>query len=372
MNKKVYIFALAIAGLISQEMTAQAQQDLQATTRRFIKTRDKDGDGKLSKSEFPQAGAALFSRIDKDNDGFVTFEEDLAFRSSRRPQGNQNRPPKLPEGAVLHRDLIYDVAGERKLPLDLYLPAPSEKPVPVVIWIHGGGWKGGKKGSGGPARPLIERGYAVVDVEYRLSGEAIFPAQVNDCKAAVRWVRANAKEYNLDADHIGVWGSSAGGHLAAFLGTSGGVKEFETESHAKFSSRVQAVCDWFGPTDLLKMNVQAVQGARLDHDAPNSPESLLVGGPIQNEPYRSKAVTANPITYVTKDDPPFLIVHGDRDLLVSHRQSELLHEALKSVGVSSELSIVKNGGHGFGGGNKSREELFQQAAEFFDKHLKAK
>jgi len=372
MKTRICLLGFAVAGLLCRELFAQAQQDLRTKVQRFIKTRDKNGDGKLSKSEFPKAGARLFSRIDKDNDGFVTFEEDLAFRSARSQTGNRNQAPALPEGAKVHLDLVYAVVGERKLPLDLYLPAPSEKAVPVVIWIHGGGWKGGKKGSGGPARGLIERGYAVVDVEYRLSSEAIFPAQVEDCKAAVRWVRANAKKYQLDADHIGIWGSSAGGHLAAFLGTSGGVKEFETDSHSQFSSRVQAVCDWFGPTDLLQMNAQAVPGAKLDHDAPTSPESLLVGGAIQKEPFRTKAVKANPITYVTKDDPPFLIVHGDQDLLVSHRQSELLHEALQSAGVSSELTIVENGGHGFGGGNKSRKELVQQAAEFFDKHLKAK
>jgi acetyl esterase/lipase len=217
---------------------------------------------------------------------------------------------------------------------------------------------------------MLQRGYAVLDVGYRLSGEAIFPAQVEDCKAAVRWVRANAAKYQLNPNRIGAWGSSAGGHLVAFLGTSGDVKEFDTEANGQYSSRVQAVCDWFGPTDFLQMDEHSLEGSRLIHDAPKSPESLLVGGPIQEEPYRSLANKANPITYVTKDDPPFLIMHGDKDMLVPHHQSELLYDALKKVGVEAELRIVKGAGHGLRDGEESPSKLVEIVAEFFDKHLK--
>ncbi|MHC4701643.1 MAG: alpha/beta hydrolase fold domain-containing protein, partial [Planctomycetota bacterium] len=201
--------------------------------------------------------------------------------------------------------------------------------------------------------------------------EAIFPAQVQDCKAAVRWVRANAAKYGFDPDRIGAWGSSAGGHLVAFLGTSGNVKEFDTETNAQYSSRVQAVCDWFGPTDLLQMDEHMLEGSRLVHDEPGSPESLLVGGPIQEEPYRSLARKADPITYVTRDDPPFLMMHGDKDMLVPLHQSELLLDALKKAGVDASLYVVKGGGHGLRGGKESQEELFEMVAGFFDKHLKA-
>jgi len=217
---------------------------------------------------------------------------------------------------------------------------------------------------------MLNRGYAVVDVGYRLSGEAIFPAQVEDCKAAVRWVRANAAKYGLDSDRIGAWGSSAGGHLVAFLGTAGDVREFDTEANAEYSSRVQAVCDWFGPTDFLQMDEHSLEGSRLTHDAVNSPESLLVGGPIQEKPYRALVRKANPITYVTKDDPPFLIMHGDKDMSVPLHQSELLYEALKKVGVEATLHVVKGAGHGLRDGKESPEKLFETVAAFFDRHLK--
>ncbi|MFH1719137.1 MAG: alpha/beta hydrolase, partial [Planctomycetota bacterium] len=271
--------------------------------------------------------------------------------------------------AKIERDIVYAWVADRKLLLDLYLPTKWSAPLPVIVWVHGGGWRGGSKGSGGQARPMLDRGYAVVDVGYRLSGEAIFPAQVEDCKAAVRWVRANADKYGLDPDRIGAWGSSAGGHLVAFLGTAGDVREFDTETNREYSSRVQAVCDWFGPTDFLQMDKYALEGSRLAHDAPNSPESQLVGGPIQDEPYRSLVAKANPITYVTKDDPPFLIMHGDKDMLVPLHQSELLHDALKQAGVETTLHVVKGAGHGLRDGQESPEKLVGTAADFFDRHF---
>lgn len=291
-------------------------------------------------------------------------------RSTEQQRNGRPRAVPLPAGATLERDIVYSKVGDRELLLDLCLPAKRSAPVPVIVWIHGGGWRAGSKNAGSRARGMLARGYAVVDVGYRLSGEAIFPAQVEDCKAAVRWVRANAAKYGFDPDRIGAWGSSAGGHLVAFLGTAGDVREFDTEPNAQYSSRVQAVCDWFGPTDFLQMDKHSLPGSRLIHDAPTSPESLLVGGPIQEEPYKSLASKANPITYVTKDDPPFLIMHGDKDMLVPLHQSELLLAALRRAGVGASLYVVKDGGHGLRGGKETPEELFQMAADFFDKHLK--
>ncbi len=294
----------------------------------------------------------------------------LNRRATGRQRSNRSRTVQLPAGAKLEWDIVYSKVGDRELLLDLCLPAKRSAPVPVIVWIHGGGWRGGSKNSGSRARGMLERGYAVVDVGYRLSGEAIFPAQVEDCKAAVRWVRANASKYSFDPDRIGAWGSSAGGHLVAFLGTAGNVKEFETETNAQYSSRVQAVCDWFGPTDFLQMDKHSLPGSRLIHDAPTSPESLLVGGPIQEEPYTSLARKANPITYVTSDDPPFLIMHGDKDMSVPLHQSELLLDALKKAGVDASLYVVKGGGHGLRGGKETPDELFRMVADFFDKQLK--
>jgi acetyl esterase/lipase len=297
-------------------------------------------------------------------------DRDRRSMQRRQQQSGRQRQMGLPADAKVQRDIVYAQVRERKLLLDLYLPSKGSELLPVIVWVHGGGWRGGSKGTGGRARGMLNRGYAVVDVGYRLSGEAIFPAQVEDCKAAVRWIRANAAEYGLNPDRIGAWGSSAGGHLVAFLGTAGDVREFDTKANSKYSSRVQAVCDWFGPTDFLQMDKYATEGSRLIHDDPKSPESLLVGGPIQEEPYRSVARKADPITYVTKDDPPFLIMHGDKDMLVPLHQSELLHKALKKAGVDATLRVVKGAGHGLRGGEMSSEELFGMSADFFDKHLK--
>jgi acetyl esterase/lipase len=219
-----------------------------------------------------------------------------------------------------------------------------------------------------PVLPLVEHGYAVASIDYRLSQQALFPAQINDCKAAIRWLRAHAAEYALDAEHIGVWGHSAGGHLVALLGTSGDVTALEGDAgNLEYSSRVQAVADYSGPTNLLYMNspMRFMRGpsAGMDHDAPDSPESKLIGGPIQQHPER--VAMTNPISYVRTGAPPFLIVHGSMDTVVPMSQAEMLHQALSRVGVSATLRIVGNAGHDF---NQIHDEKLLEA--FFDKTLR--
>ena len=196
-------------------------------------------------------------------------------------KAQQPKGPKLPEGTKVERDLAYGPNGERNK-LDLYLPPKADSPLPLIIWVHGGAWLGGSKAGGGSALRMLGRGYAVASINYRLSNQAKFPAQIEDCKAAVRFLRANAKKYNLDPDRFGAWGASAGGHLVALLGTTGDVKELEGDGRNKeVSSRVQAVCDWFGPTDLLKMGEQAGPNSKIDHNSANAPEARLIGGPVQ-------------------------------------------------------------------------------------------
>lgn len=229
-----------------------------------------------------------------------------------------------------------------------------------MVWIHGGAWLGGSK-ERPPALRFVAKGYAVASVNYRLSQHAIFPAQIEDCKAAIRWLRANAAKHGYDPNRIGVWGSSAGGHLVALLGTTSGVKEFDVGPNAGVSSRVQAVCDFFGPTDFTKMSSFP---STMHHDAPDSPEAKLIGGPVQEN--KDKARRANPITYVTKDDPPFLIVHGDKDPLVPHNQSELLLDALKKAGLEATLYTVQGGGHG---GFKD-PQVDVLVTQFFERHLR--
>ncbi|MGI9472836.1 MAG: alpha/beta hydrolase fold domain-containing protein, partial [Rubripirellula sp.] len=290
---------------------------------------DKNSDGFLDSSEFPSRfSQALFERIDKDNDGKLSRLEDDRYRAAnrkrapevggsvgssdrRRNDSSTKKPTGLPEGTKVDRDLTYATVGERKLPLDLYRP-PSAAATPLVIWVHGGGWKGGTKTGAGPALALLDRGYAVASVEYRLSGEAIFPAAIEDCKAAVSFLRLHAKEYNLDPNRFGVWGSSAGGHLVSLLGTSHDVDDFDTHAVCRqASSNVQAVCNWFGPSDFLRMNDFP---GKIDHDAAGSPESLFIGAPIQQQ--HAKSQRANPITYVSPGDPPFLHLHGEADQAV--------------------------------------------------------
>ncbi|MCS7337407.1 MAG: alpha/beta hydrolase [Verrucomicrobiae bacterium] len=270
-----------------------------------------------------------------------------------RPAEVGFNPSVLPEGARVFRNLSYVTNGHARHKLDLYLPAAGTN-LPLVVWIHGGAWLGGSKELC-PALFLLRDGFAVASINYRLSQHATFPAQLEDCKTAIRWLRAHAREYGIDPDRIGVWGVSAGGHLAALLGTTGGTTEFDKGEYLTVSSRVQAVCDWFGPTDLTQMSKFP---SDIDHDAPDSPESRLLGGPVQEN--QEKARRANPITYVSKDAPPFLIMHGDKDRLVPLNQSELLADALKRAGVQVTFHVIRGAGHGFGA-----KEHFELVREFF-------
>jgi acetyl esterase/lipase len=275
----------------------------------------------------------------------------------------QSTPPQDSEGTIVYRDLPYVSGGHERQKLDLYLPKAKEK-LPLIIRIHGGAWLAGSKDMEGP-QDYVSDGFVVASINYRLSQHAIFPAQIQDCKAAVRYLRANAQKYNLDPNRFGVWGPSAGGHLAALLGTTGDINEFDVGENLSVSSRVQAVVDYFGPTDFLQMEAHRLPNG-MHHNMPDSPESKLIGGSIADHP--EKVAKANPITYITKDAPPFLIVHGDADPLVPHHQSEILEAALKKAGVPVTFYTVKGGGHGgFNDPNVPR-----LTREFFEKNLRNK
>lgn len=277
------------------------------------------------------------------------------------------QPATLPENTRALRDLSYVSGGHEQQRLDLFIPEKATSPTPLIVWIHGGGWASGDKSDCPPLRSrYTERGYAVASLNYRLSSVAIFPAQIEDCKAALRWLRAHAREYNLDPTRIGVWGGSAGGHLVALLGVTGHIRDFDVGENLDQSSAVQAVGDYFGPTDFIQMDAHAIKDARLVHDNANSPESRLIGGPIRDPANYAKAQHANPIRYVTKHAAPFLIVHGDKDPLVPHHQSELLFAALKEAGVPVRFHTIKGAGHGTGFGGK---EIGEMVASFFNHRL---
>jgi len=284
-----------------------------------------------------------------------------SIASGQQPKQSPPLPSQLPEGAIVHRDLPYVTNGHERHKLDLYLPKEG-KDLPLIIWVHGGAFRMGSKNVGAPLAYLAD-GYAVASLNYRLSQQAIFPAQIEDCKAAVRWLRANATKFNLDPNRFGAWGASAGGHLVAMLGATGDVKEFDVGENLAVSSRVQVVADYFGPTDFLQMDDHRLPNGQV-HNTPDSPESQLIGVPLQEN--KEKVARANPITYITKDDPPFLIVHGDSDPLVPHHQSELLAAALEKAGIPTTFYTVKGGGHG----NFKDPVVPEITKKFFAKYLK--
>lgn len=249
--------------------------------------------------------------------------------------------PLLPDGTRVFRDIAYVPDGHKNQMLDLYLPEAGEN-LPLIIYLHGGAWLGGSKNQT-PAIGFVEEGYAAASVEYRFSQHAIFPAQIEDVKTAVRWLRANADEYGIDAERFGVWGHSAGAHLAILLGVTDGVTEFEVGENLDVSSAVQVVIDNYGPTDFALMDAHRLPDGQ-EHNPADSPESQLVGGALQEN--LDAVARANPITYVSEGDAPFLVVHGDSDPVVPHNQSVILVEALEDANVPVEFYTVAGGGHG--------------------------
>lgn len=251
-----------------------------------------------------------------------------------------------------YKDVAYvDSAGTQKL--DLYVPTGAG-PFPVVVNIHGGGFKLGDKSMVDQAlgKRLLDAGYAIASIDYRLSGEAQFPAAVLDAKSAVRFLRANAAQYKLNPDKIAAFGQSAGGNLASMLGTSGDVAEFDNPSqgNAGVSSRVQAVINWFGPTDFGQMDAQAkAQGCSVSdqkHNEADSFESVYLGATVPAVP--ELVQKANPITYISSDDPPFLIQKGDQDCTVPVENTKMLADALTAAGLDVQYDLLVGVGHGDG------------------------
>ena len=265
-----------------------------------------------------------------------------------------------------------DVAYATQSPaqkLDIYLPGKGDGPFPVIIAIHGGSFYRGDKQDFQivPMMRALHRGYAVVSINYRLSGEARFPSQINDVKAAIRWVRANAAKYRFNPNALGLWGDSAGANLAALAGTSAHVAALEdlTMGNAETSSAVSAVVDWYGVIDFLTV---ATQLNKVNVGKDVSPATRLLGATAKEDPQRYRA--ASPATYVTANVPPFFIQHGDADKLVSVRQSEDFEAKLRQVAGEKavRLEILPGAGHldpAF-----DTEENIDKVLDFFDAHVK--
>jgi len=279
--------------------------------------------------------------------------------------GQTTNTVEIHRDIAVQRDIIYASPENVPVKLDLYVPTGLAKAPPILIYIHGGGWEAGSK-----ENPftlfLAKQGFAFASINYRLSQQAIFPAQIYDCKAAVRWVRANAGTYHYNADKIGLVGDSAGGHLVALLGTTANDPKLEgDEGNPGVSSAVQAVVDYYGPTDFISLidQVTPEQRAKLDN-----PVTHLFGGPIwDKEPVADKmdiARLASPVFHITPAASPFFILHGDHDPIVPLQQSVEFNDALQKAGVETHLAVIKGGGHGFD------DPPSQQAlTDFLKKHL---
>ena len=325
----------------------------------------------------------------------VAAEAEPSPAASVPPAGVTPVPTVLGSVQVV-RDLqfaSYELDGqEHGLLLDLYLPQGSPQPWPLLVYIHGGGWIEGSK-EGCPGTTFAQRGYAVACIDYRLSRmqgcpeQLLFPAQIEDVKGAVRWLRSNAAQHGLDPEHFGALGDSSGGHLAALLGTSHGATELAGTENLGVSDEVQAVVDWFGPVDIT-------QGPVIFEDDPcqtgldylnatyggeatqyfywTMAWGTFLGGSLADPAVLDQAVSATPVTYVDAEDPPFLIIHGESDGMVPISQSELLVQALTEADVEVTFVRLPGIGHGFAGPTQEVDLAFlEPTLEFFDTHLMA-
>lgn len=258
--------------------------------------------------------------------------------------------------------------GAAPLLLDLHLPAEAQigGSSPAIVHFHGGGWRTGERSSLGPSvdgtginpiGALVAAGFVVASADYRLSGTAVFPAQLQDAKAAVRWLRTNAAAYGVDPDRIYAWGDSAGGHLASLVALT-------ADANTTAADRVAAVAAWYPPTDLVKLGRQALPDAVASADDPGSREALLLGAQPADAP--EKAAAASPLSYVHRDAPPFFLAHGTADRFVPAAQSASLAEALEAAGAAVELLLIDGADHMWGGPDGSTAAAAQATAATVD------
>jgi acetyl esterase/lipase len=260
---------------------------------------------------------------------------------------------------VFEPDIEYAHPDNQSLKLNLARPKDAAGPLPAIVCIHGGGFRAGdRKGWDGRCKQLAERGYVAVTVEYRLAPKSQFPAAVQDCKAAVRWLRLNADKYHVDPNRIGVAGDSAGGHLAQFLGVTGDVHDFDGDQNTGPSSRVNCVVNFYGPSDLTRSYGKSVDAAEV--------LPLFLGGDAEHE--RKRHILASPLYWVTPDAAPTLLIHGTEDKYVNYEQATWIHDRLKAAEVEVQLLTLPSAGHGFKGDDAKKAEAVM--FDWFDKHLK--
>jgi acetyl esterase/lipase len=269
-------------------------------------------------------------------------------------------PARAQDNILIQNDIEFANPADQHLLLDMASPRTGKGPFPAILCIHGGGFRAGDRhGYDGLIKRFVQRGYVAVTVEYRLSPKFQFPAAVYDVKAAVRWLRANAKKFRIDPNRIGVTGGSAGGHLAQFLGVTMGIKEFEGDGgNPRQSSRVNCVVNYYGPSDFTKSYGKSVDAAEV--------LPMWFGGDLKTALH--KHIISSPLNWVTPDAAPTLCIHGTKDNYVAYEQATWIVDRLKAAGVDAELLTMEGAGHGFGGevAKRADEAMFA----FFDKHLK--
>lgn len=267
---------------------------------------------------------------------------------------------------VVLKNIPYVTGGGYRQQLDLYFPKDyekAEKPYPTILVVHGGSWSRGSKDEYVfCANWLVPNGYIVAITNYRLLDTAYFPAQLQDCKSAVRWLRANAEKYKIDRKRIGAWGASAGGHLVALMGSTAGMKEYEAGEHLEQSSDIQVVCDLFGPTGFDRYASVTPEMVKA------SGRKILINPDVPN--WKEEWLKASPMFYVKKDMAPTIIVHGDDDELVPYEQSVIYDKALREAGVDCQFITIKGGKHG--GAPFLQPDILKQIEDFFAKYLKSK
>ncbi len=268
---------------------------------------------------------------------------------------------RLPDTVKVGRDIEYAQVGRQSLRLDIYSPKEPVGKLPTVVWIHGGSWNSGDKNFC-PIGFMAAQNLAIVSIDYRLDTVAPFPAQLYDCKGAIRWLRANADKYNLNANHVGIFGASAGGHLALLLATTADNPKMEGDvgGNLNFSSRVQCVCAFYPPTELNRL----VSNPQFRTN-PNGDVAKLIGGAVAQNV--DKALVASPVTYVNKNCAPVFLMHGGTDTLVPPEQSQIFYDALLKAGVEAQLEIIPGKGHGIIAPPPVAQEIYA----FFNHHLKS-
>ena len=268
----------------------------------------------------------------------------------------------MPEGTKIRKDIEYRKTGYRRLLMNIYEPAGVSKPTPLILYMHGGGWIWGDRRHCQRAGYLLEYGFTVVSIDYSMSYQAPFPAQIQDCKAALRFLRANSAGLNLDTKKVGACGHSAGGHLASLLGTTSGIRDFDTPENAGFSDRIDAVCNYYGPGSITEL-IRYALNAGADDTIKQGEQ--LIGGTLKEKMAISEK--ASPLRHVHSQASPFMIIHGDNDKIVNYSLSVSLHEALVRAGVESHLNIVRGGAHG--GNLLETPDMEEKVAYFFNRHI---